>query len=94
MRTSRLRCALALLPCILAFTAVLPAQRGGGGRGLGAPAANPFPSKNVPFEPGFRAYIVANMAGIGAAVDMKEVMAGSETGAPVQTNTASFADYE
>lgn len=91
MRSSRLCCTLGLLVLTTSLAATSSAQRGG--RGLGAP--NPqFQNKRLPFEPGFRVYIVSNMAGMGAAVDMKEVMSGSEPGAPAQTATASFADYE
>ncbi|MES1259619.1 MAG: M55 family metallopeptidase [Gemmatimonadota bacterium] len=82
-----------LIALLLAAAASLPAQ-GRGGRGLGSPASAGFQNKSLPFEAGFRAYIVSNMAGMGTAVDLKEVMAGSENGAPAQTNTASFADYE
>lgn len=83
---------VALLLLTIAGAAALPAQRGG--RGLGVPANNPFQGKGLPFEPGFRAYIVANMAGMAAAVDPKEIMSGTEPGAPAQTNTAGYADYE
>lgn len=91
----RLRYTLSLLAIALVTASTLPAQGGGrGGRGLGAPPANPFPAKSLPFEAGFRAYIVSNMAGMGAAVDLKEIMSGTEAGAPAQTNTASFSEYE
>jgi D-amino peptidase len=92
MRISRTCATLLLFALVLGSMTALPAQRGG--RGLGGGAPNQFQTKQLPAEPGFRAYIVSNMAGMGAAVDMKEVMAGTEAGAPAQTNTASFAEYE
>ncbi len=92
MRVNRLRCLMPLL--ILAALGVAPLAAQRGGRGLGPPANNPFQGKGLPYETGFRAYIVMNMAGMGAAVDPKEIMSGTETGAPAQTNTASYADYE
>lgn len=93
MRKSFPRGALISLALLIASATLLAAQGGGrGGRGLGAPST--FPVKTLPFEPGFRAYIVSNMAGMGAAVDAKEVMTGSEPGAPPQSNTASFGEYE
>lgn len=86
------RCTRPLLALLIAGAVALPGQAGGrGGPGTGP---NVFQGKHLPFENGFRVYIVSNMAGMGAAVDMKEVMAGTEAGAPAQTNTASFADYE
>jgi len=92
MRSHRYRFPVAVLIVALTTAPGLSAQRGG--RGLGVPANNPFQGKGLPFEAGFRAYIVANMAGMGAAVDPKEIMSGTETGAPAQTNTAGYADYE
>lgn len=83
--------AVVILTLIAGATA-LPGQ--GGGRGGLGNAANTFQGKRLPFEKGFRVFIVSNMAGMGAAVDMKEIMSGTEPGAPAQTNTASFADYE
>jgi D-amino peptidase len=94
MRPPLPRVASLLLALSIAGPAMLPAQAGGrGGRGLsGAP--NQFQNKRLPVEPGFRVYIVSNMAGMGAAVDLKEIMAGTEAGAPAQTATASFSEYE
>ena len=93
MHNNHPRYTVALLLLTIVGVATLPAQAGGrGGRGFGAPSA--FPAKQLPFESGFRVYIVSNMAGMGAAVDPKEVMSGTEAGAPAQTNTASFNEYE
>src|SRR6201746_1795883 len=55
MRFRQTRSAAILLGLALAVVAILPAQRGG--RGLGT-TANPFPIKQLPFESGFRSYIV------------------------------------
>jgi D-amino peptidase len=95
MRLTHSVCGTLLLFAALG-TSPLSAQGGGGRGGLGRGNANAaeFQAKRLPFERGFRAYIVANMAGMGAAVDLKEVMAGTEAGAPASTATASFADYE
>jgi D-amino peptidase len=93
MPTVRLRRTIALLVLAVVAVTALPAQ-GRGGRGLGNPAASQFQNKRLPVEAGFRVYIVSNMAGMGAAVDMKEVMSGTEAGAPAQTNTAAFGDYD
>jgi D-amino peptidase len=95
MRFSRMSCGFLSLSTLFIATS-LGAQAGGGRGGLGRGNANAaeFQAKRLPFEPGFRAYIVSNMAGMGAAVDMKEVMSGTEAGAPATSATASFADYE
>ena len=55
--------------------AALPAQRGG--RGLGN-APSQFQNKRLPVEPGFRVYIVSDMAGMGAAAEMKEAFPSAE----------------
>ncbi len=76
------------------LTPAIAAQGARGGLGRPNPNLEAFQAKRIPHEPGFRAYIVSNMAGMGAAVDPKEVLSGTERGAPAQTNTASFADYD
>lgn len=86
----RVAMALAL---VTGLTSALSAQGGPGGLGRPNPNLAAFQAKRIPVEQGFRAYIVSNMPGMGAAVDPKEVLSGSERGAPAQTNTASFADY-
>jgi D-amino peptidase len=92
MRISLPRGTALLLALSIAGAATLPAQAGGRGA-LGA-GPNPFQDKRLPAAPGFRVYIVADMAGMGAAVDLKEVLSGSEGGAPAMTATASFSDYD
>lgn len=37
-----------------------------------------FRAKTVPFEPGFRVFIVPDMEGMGSTVDSREVLAGNE----------------
>jgi D-amino peptidase len=37
-----------------------------------------FRAKTLPFEPGFRVFVVADMEGMGSAVDTREVLAGNE----------------
>lgn len=37
-----------------------------------------FRAKTLPFEPGFRVFIVPDMEGMGSAVDTREVLAGNE----------------
>jgi D-amino peptidase len=84
------------LPLFLlgAFPILLPAQGRGGGLGRGNANVEEFRAKQLPPARGFRVYIVSNMAGMGAAVDMKEIMAGTELGAPPTTSTAGFSDYQ
>jgi D-amino peptidase len=45
-----------------------------------APPASsaPFRHQQIPHEPGFRAFIVPDMEGMGSAVDIREVIAGNE----------------
>ena len=38
----------------------------------------PFAEKTIPFEEGFRVYIVPDMEGMGSAVNIREVIAGTE----------------
>ena len=48
---------------------------------LAAPAAAQDPSfagKRIPFEPGFRVYIVPDMEGMGSVVHTREIIAGNE----------------
>ncbi len=84
----------AALVLVAALVPTLAAQTGRGGLGRPNPNLAEWQAKTIPAERGFRAYIVSNMAGMGAAVDPKEVLSGTERGAPAQTNTASFADYD
>ena len=45
----------------------------------GAAAQDPaFANKRVPFEPGFRAFIVPDMEGMGSVVNIWEIIAGNE----------------
>ncbi len=39
---------------------------------------NLFRAKTIPFEPGFRVFIVPDMEGMGSTVDSREVLAGNE----------------
>ena len=80
MHAPPLRCTVAPLIPAMISTATSPAQRAGrGGRSLGPPSR--FAVKSLPFEPGFRVYVVSKMTGMGAAVDVKELMSGTEAGA-------------
>jgi D-amino peptidase len=82
---------LALL--VLVAATALTAQAGGRGRGGLGSGPNPFQDKHLPFASGFRVFIVSNMAGMGAAVDIKEIMAGNEAVLPNPTPTTSYDDY-
>jgi D-amino peptidase len=58
--------------CLLALLTVVPAGRVAGAQD---PA---FADKRVPFEEGFRVFIVPDMEGMGSAVHIREVIAGNE----------------
>jgi D-amino peptidase len=92
MRFTHLRC-MPLL-CIVTIVGAGTLHGQGPGRGgLGA-APNPFRDKRLPPAIGFRAYIVSDMAGMGAVVDPKEVLSGTEGGAPAATATAGYGEYD
>jgi D-amino peptidase len=60
-----------IVPALLCMTTALSAQ---------APTTGsaPFRDKQIPFESGFRVFIVPDMEGMGSAVDIHEVIAGNE----------------
>lgn len=82
---------------VLCFSGTLPwavgAQGRGGGLGRGNANIEEYRAKQLPPGQGFRVYVVSNMPGMGVVVDRKEVMAGTELGAPAATGTAVFTDY-
>ena len=58
-----------LLPVLLIATATPPAR---------AQSTLLFETKTIPFEEGFRVYLVPDMEGMGSAVQVTEVIAGNE----------------
>lgn len=60
-----------IVPALLCLTSALHAQ---------APATGsaPFRGKQIPFEAGFRVFIVPDMEGMGSAVNIHEIIAGNE----------------
>ena len=63
-----------LLLVLVGVVAVLPAQQSDAQRARTAA----FRAKAVPFEPGFRVFLVPDMEGMGSTVDSREVLAGNE----------------
>jgi D-amino peptidase len=59
---------------LLGVASVLPAQQSEAQRARTAE----FRAKTVPFEPGFRVFLVPDMEGMGSTVDSREVLAGNE----------------
>lgn len=60
-----------IVPALLCLTSILHAQ-------VPATGSAPFRAKQLPFEAGFRVFIVPDMEGMGSAVDIHEVIAGNE----------------
>ena len=57
-----------LVPALLCLASVAHAQGG----------SAPYRDKQIPFEPGFRVFIVPDMAGMGSTVSIYEIIAGNE----------------
>jgi D-amino peptidase len=61
-----------VVPALLCLASVLQAQT------PPPPSSVPFRDKQIPYEAGFRVFIVPDMEGMGSAVDIHEVIAGNE----------------
>ncbi len=62
-----------LVPAVLCLASLLQAQTP-----PPPPSSAPFRDKQIPYEAGFRVFIVPDMEGMGSAVDIHEVIAGNE----------------
>ena len=80
---------LAVLVALLATTPILmSAQQTDAQRARTAL----FRAKSVPFEPGFRVFIVPDMEGMGSTVDTREVLAGNEGEAYRERSSPDYWD--
>lgn len=57
-----------LVPALICLASVVHAQGG----------SAPYRDKQIPFEPGFRVFIVPDMEGMGSTVSIYEIIAGNE----------------